>query len=204
MKDLIGGKKKPIKDLVQSPKKKFIDRYKKGLKTAYDADTHIGLLFDIYSVGGGLAAYLDEAKITKHVFYRWQSEHQDFKEAYEAALNMSMRIWEEYPKTAPNFNLQYWHAIMRNRFKYGKSKFKISKTKTAKDLVQSAKVHLDSDDITIVDYSALVNSAKVQAIIDGDCSNSDIYVQSTKEELLEKKAILESIVERQKKIQSKL
>ena len=89
---------------------------------------------------------------------------------------------------------------MRNRFGYGKSRFKIADNKNAKEMMQTAKEHLDKDMITVNDYTAIVNSAKMQAIIDGECNDTEVYRPSTREELLEKKALLENIVETQAKI----
>ena len=90
---------------------------------------------------------------------------------------------------------------MRNRFGYGRSRFKLSDKKKAADMMQAAKEHLDEDNITINDYTAIVNSAKTQAIIDGEYNEEDkTYRPSTREELLEKKALLENIVESQTKI----
>ena len=70
---------------------------------------------------------------------------------------------------------------------------KIADNKNAKEMMQTAKEHLDEDMITVNDYTAIVNSAKMQAIIDGECNDTEVYRPSSREELLEKKVLLENI-----------
>ena len=179
-------------------KNAFIKYYTAGQPTKYDKEKHIGLLFDIFSKGEGVTAFLDEAAVSKRTFYDWLKAHKEFAQAYEGALNRSQRQWEAYPLNIPNLNIPYWSIIMRNRFGFGKSRFKIADKKNAKEMMQTAKEHLDEDMITVNDYTAIVNSAKVQAIIDGECSDTEVYRPSTREELLEKQALLEDIIEKKK------
>ena len=182
-------------------KDNFVKHYRAGKPTKYDEEKHIGLLFDIFNKGEGVAAFLDEAAISKQTFYDWLKAHKEFAAAYEGAINRSHRRWEDLPSKNPDFNFPYWSMIMRNRFGYGRSRFKLSDKKKAADMMQAAKEHLDEDNITINDYTAIVNSAKTQAIIDGEYNEEDkTYRPSTREELLEKKALLENIVESQTKI----
>ena len=67
-------------------------------------------------------------------------------------------------------------------------------------MMKAAKEHLDEDMITVNDYTAIVNSAKMQAIIDGECKDTEVCRPSTREELLEKKALLEDIIEKRKRL----
>ena len=181
-------------------KDNFVKHYRAGKPTKYDEEKHIGLLFDTFNKGEGVAAFLDEAAISKQTFYDWLKAHKEFAAAYEGALNRSQRKWELYPLKNSDFNYPYWSIIMRTRFGFGKSRFKIADKKNAKEMMQAAKEHLDEDMITVNDYTAIVNSAKMQAIIDGECNDTEVYRPSSREELLEKKALLENIVETQAKI----
>ena len=182
-------------------KEEFIKRITSGQPTKYDKEKHIGLLFDIFSKGEGVMAFCADAMISQNTFFLWLKKHKELKEAYDIAINIAGRQWEAYPLKNSNFNFPYWSMIMRNRFGYGRSRFKLSDKKKASEMMQAAKEHLDEDNITINDYTAIVNSAKMQAIIDGECIEEEkIYRPSTREELLEKKALLENIVEKQTKI----
>ena len=179
----------------------FIERCKEGKPTKYEGERHLRLIFNVFNKGEGVMTFCAEALITKPTFYEWLKVHKEFKEAYDIAINIAGRQWEAYPLKNSNFNFPYWSMIMRNRFGYGRSRFKLSDKKKASEMMQAAKEHLDEDNITINDYTAIVNSAKMQAIIDGECIEEEkIYRPSTREELLEKKALLENIVEKQTKI----
>ena len=181
-------------------KEEFIKRITSGQPTKYDKEKHIGLLFDIFSKGEGVMAFCADAMISQNTFFLWLKKHKELKEAYDIAINIAGRPWEAYPLKTSNFNFPYWSMIMRNRFGYGRSRFKLSDKKKAAEMMQTAKEHLDKDMITVNDYTAIVNSAKMQAIIDGECNDTEVYRPSTREELLEKKALLENIVETQAKI----
>lgn len=176
----------------------FIKHYIMGPPTKYEKEKHIGLLFEVFNKGEGVAAFLDEAAVSKQTFYNWLKIHKEFAAAYEGAINLSQRQWETYPLNKSDFNYPYWSIMMRNRFGFGKSRFKIADKKNAKEMMQTAKEHLDEDMITVNDYSAIINSAKVQAIIDGECSDTESYRPSTREALVEKKALLEDIIEKKK------
>ena len=184
-------------------KKEFVKNIKEGrvARVRYDAEKHIGLLYDIFTKGKAISAFCSEAAIAQCTFFEWKNIHPEFKEAYDIAINFAETYWHEMPSNEPEFNYPYWSINMRNRFGFGKSKFKLSDKKKAAEMMQAAKEHLDEDNITINDYTAIVNSAKMQAIIDGECIEEEkIYRPSTREELLEKKALLEDIVEKQAKI----
>ena len=181
-------------------KQKVLQQITAGRPTKYEKEKHIELLLDIYFKGEGVMAFCAEAAITQTTFNLWVRTHKEFKEAYDIAINIAGRQWEAYPLKKSGFNFPYWSMIMRNRFGYGRSRFKIADKKTAAEMMQAAKEHLDEDMITVNDYTAIVNSAKMQAIIDGECNDTEVYRPSTREELLEKKALLENIVETQAKI----
>ena len=183
-------------------KKEFIEsvREGRGRPVTYDKEKHVALLYDLFTKGKPVSAFCAEANIAKCTFFEWKNIHPEFKEAYDRAINFAETYWHEMPSNEPEFNYPYWSINMRNRFGFGKSKFKLSDKKKAAEMMQAAKEHLDEDNITINDYTAIVNSAKMQAIIDGECNDTEVYRPSTREELLEKKALLENIVEKQTKI----
>ena len=182
-------------------KENFTKHCTGGQPTKYEQEKHIGLLFDTFNKGEGVMAFCADAAISRSTFFLWLQKHKELKEAYDIAINIAGRQWEAYPLKNSNFNFPYWSMIMRNRFGYGRSRFKLSDKKKASEMMQAAKEHLDEDNITINDYTAIVNSAKMQAIIDGECIEEEkIYHPSSREELLEKKALLENIVETQAKI----
>jgi hypothetical protein len=182
-------------------KEEFVKHIIAGQPTKYDKEKHIGLLFDTFDRGEGVMAFCADAMISQRTFFVWLKKHREFGEAYKVIINQAGRKWESYPiNPKVNMEFSYWSIIMRNRFGYGKSRFKIADNKNAKEMMQTAKEHLDEDMITVNDYTAIVNSAKMQAIIDGECNDTEVYRPSSREELLEKKALLENIVETQAKI----
>ncbi len=82
-------------------------------------------------------------------------------------INQAGRKWETYPINPKiNIDFPYWSIIMRNRFGYGKSRFNLGDKKTAKEMMQAAKEHLDDDMITVKDYVAIIDSAKTQEMVD--------------------------------------
>lgn len=138
-----------------------------GRLSTYEKDMHISILYDVFSKGEGVMAFCAEALISQVTFFRWLKIHAEFAEAYQVMLNCAGRQWEAYPLD-PNksIDFRYWSLVMRNRFGYGKSSFKLGGAKTGKDLMQAAKEHLDENKISIKDYSAIVDSAKAQVAID--------------------------------------
>ena len=182
---------------------KFYKHISSGQPTKYEETKHIKLLFELFSEGKDVASFCARSWINHDTFFVWLKKHTRFKKAYDVARKIAQEKWEEIPFTNPNFNFPHWHLIMRNRFGLSKSKINLSEKKKATEMMQSAKDHLSEDKITVSDYTAIVNSAKVQAIIDGEVfEEGKIERPSTKEELLEKKALLEDIIETQKKLNS--
>lgn len=170
--------------------KEIAKHIKSGHPTKYDESKHIELLLEVFNRGEGVMAFCKEAFIVKDTFYTWLRKHKMFNIAYEFAKNLGGSLWENMPINR-EVNLVYWTSIMRNRFGYGKSKFKISSAKTAKELLQSAKEHLDRDMITIHDFNAIVNSAKMQELIDTnkeelEDKNLNIVIEVKEHENLDK------------------
>lgn len=181
-------------------KKEFVKNIKEGRSrlATYNAEKHIALLYDLFTNGEPVSAFCAKTGIAQSTFFEWKNTYPEFKEAYDIAINFAETYWHKLPANDPNFNFPYWVINMRNRFGFGKSRFKIADKKNAKEMMQTAKEHLDEDMITVNDYTAIVNSAKTQAIIDGECSDTEVYRPSTREELLEKQALLEDIIEKKK------
>lgn len=187
-------------------KTEFIKSIKdgRGRPVTYDAEKHVALLYDLLTKGKAISAFCAEANIAQSTFFEWKNIYPEFKEAYDRAINFAETYWHEMPANDPNFNFPYWAINMRNRFGFGKSRFKLADKKKATEMMQAAKEHLDEDKITVHDYIAIVNSAKTQAIIDGECPDEEkVCRPSTREELLEKKALLEGIVEKQRLLKEK-
>jgi hypothetical protein len=148
-------------------KEDFVKRISSGQPTKYDPKKHIGLLFDVFNKGEGVMAFCADAMISQKTFFSWLKKHREFSEAYNVIINQAGRKWESYPiDPKVNIEFSYWSIIMRNRFGYGKSRFNLADKKTAKEMMQAAKEHLDDNMISTKDYSSIVDSAKTQALID--------------------------------------
>ena len=148
-------------------KEDFIKRITSGQPTKYDKEKHIELLFDIFNKGEGVMAFCADAMISQNTFFLWLKKHREFSEAYKVIINQAGRKWESYPLNPKgNIEFSYWSIIMRNRFGYGKSRFHFADKKTAREMMQAAKEHLDDNMISTKDYSTIVDSAKTQALID--------------------------------------
>jgi len=148
-------------------KEEFIKRVTSGQPTKYDKEKHRGLLFDVFNEGEGIMAFCADATIDQKTFFTWLKKHKEFGKAYEVIINYAGRKWESYPlDPTVNIEFSYWSIIMRNRFGYGKSRFNLANKKTAKEMMQAAKEHLDDNMITTKDYSTIVDSVKTQVLID--------------------------------------
>ena len=79
----------------------FIKRCTSGKPTEYDAEKHIGIMIDVFSEGEGVAAFLDDASISKQTFYNWLEVHKEFKEAYETAICIACAWWIKRDSLAP-------------------------------------------------------------------------------------------------------
>jgi len=151
-------------------KDNFVKHYRAGKPTKYEEEKHIGLLFDVFSKGEGVAAFLDEAAISKQTFYDWLKAHKEFAAAYEGALNRSQRKWEAYPKDNPDFNFPYWSTIMRNRFGYGKPKVRIVKDATPIARMNAIWEGLEEGELSAQEATQLSSVARTQAEILGNQS----------------------------------
>ena len=67
-------------------KKDFVKFHSVGYPTKYDKEKHIALIYDVFSEGEGVAAFLVEASISKQTFYNWLKAHKEFSSAYEIAF----------------------------------------------------------------------------------------------------------------------
>jgi hypothetical protein len=148
-------------------KEEFVKHILGGKPTKYDKEKHIGLLYTTFDKGEAIMAFCADARIGQRTFYDWLKAHKEFGEAYDIIINQAGRKWELYPiNPKVNMEFPYWSMIMRNRFGYGRSRFNLAGKKTAKEMMQAAKEHLDDNLITTKDYSTIVDSAKTQALID--------------------------------------
>ena len=150
--------------------KDFIKRFTSGKPTKYDKEKHIGLLFNVFNQGKGVAAFLNAASIGNKTFYDWLKAHEEFKEAYEAAVSLAKEIWEDYPEKNPDFNVAYWSIIMRNRFGYGKPKVRIVKDATPIARMNAIWEGLEEGELSAQEATQLSSVARTQAEILGNQS----------------------------------
>ena len=148
----------------------FIKHCTAGQPTKYDKKKHIGLLFDVFSEGEGVAAFCAEAFISQSTFFQWLQKHKEFKECYDIVINIAGRQWEAYPKTAPDFNFPYWSTIMRNRFGYGKPKVRIVKDATPIARMNAIWDGLEEGELSAQEATQLSSVARTQAEILGNQS----------------------------------
>lgn len=174
----------------------FVKHYTAGRPTEYNKEKHIRILFDVFSKGEGVAAFLDEAAISKQTFYDWLKVHKEFKEAYEGALNRSQRMWELYPLNNPNFNFPYWSTMMRNRFGYGKPKIRIAKDATPLARIDSIWEGLEEGQLTGQEATQLASVVSTQANMLTDQPNeSEQFKLETKEEIMAKVYAIQKVIE---------
>lgn len=177
-------------------KNDFIKHYRGGKPTKYDADKHIGLLFDVFSEGEGVAAFLNEATISKQTFYDWLKAHQEFKEAYEGAINCSQRKWETYPKNNPDFNFPYWSTIMRSRFGYGKTKVQIAKDATPLARMNAIWEGLEEGELSGQEATQLSSVATAHYnILANQKQGTEPFELETKEEIMAKVYAIQKVID---------
>jgi hypothetical protein len=174
----------------------FIKRYTAGQPTKYDKKKHIGLLFNVFSEGEGVAAFLDEASISKQTFYDWLKAHPEFAKAYEGAINCSQRKWETYPKNNPDFNFPYWSMIMRTRFGYGKPKVRIVKDATPIARMNAIWEGLEEGELTAQEATQLSSVTTAHAnILASQSPESEEFKRDTREELMEKIYAMQKVID---------
>jgi hypothetical protein len=174
----------------------FIKHYTAGQPTKYDEKKHIGLLFDIFKEGKGVAAYFNAATISKRTFYGWLEVHKEFKEAYEAAVYFAQEIWEDYPKNNPDFNIPYWSIIMRNRFGYGKPKVRIVKDATPIARMNAIWEGLEEGELSAQEATQLSSVATAQAnMLASQSQESEQFKLETKEEIMAKVYAIQKVID---------
>jgi len=154
-----------------SDKEKLKKYLSAGNPTKYNQQWHIDLLVDIFSNGETIAAFCDEAMISRKTFYNWLKEHKEFKEAYEIVINTAERKWEDYPKENPDFNDQYWYMIMKNRFGYGKPRIQVSEDMTPLGRIKAIWKWIEEGELTSDEISKLASLALTQANIESNSAS---------------------------------
>ena len=175
--------------------KNFIKRFTSGKPTKYDKEKHIGLLFNVFNQGKGLAAFFNAASIGKKTFYDWLEAHKEFKEAYEAAVSLAQEIWEDYPKNDPAFNIPYWSIIMRNRFGYGKSKVRTPKDATPLARMDAIWNGLEEGELSAQEATQLSSVANTHAnILVNQKQGTEPFELETKEEIMAKVYAIQKVI----------
>jgi hypothetical protein len=176
--------------------KNFIKRFTSGKPTKYDKEKHIGLLFNVFNKGKGLAAFFNAASIGKKTFYDWLEAHEEFKEAYEAAVYLAQEIWEDYPKDIPDFNIPYWSIIMRNRFGYGKPKVRIVKDATPIARMNAIWDGLEEGELSAQEATQLSSVANTHAsILVNQKQGTEPFELETKEEIMAKVYAIQKVID---------
>jgi hypothetical protein len=181
-------------------KKDFIQHYTRGTPTKYDQEKHIGLLFELFSNGENVAAFLAEAAVSRQTFYNWIKAHKEFAEAYEAAVNICQREWEKYPKDNPDFNISYWAAMMRNRFSYGKSRVRKAKDNTPLARIEAVWIDLEEGNISGSEATQFASVVKTQAdILDKQSYEPGEHKVETAEAIMETVNAIQKVLDSRKK-----
>ena len=137
----------------------------RGRKTKYDAEKHIGLLYDTFIVGEAISAFCAEALISQSTFFKWKQDYPEFKEAYDIAINFAENFWNKLPSNTADFNFNYWHIVMRNRFGFGKPRLYFDKNAEPLQMFETIKEALADQEISIQDAVQLATIAKNKADI---------------------------------------
>lgn len=174
----------------------FIKHCTAGQPTKYDKKKHIGILFDVFSEGEGVAAFCAEAFISQSTFFLWLQKHKEFKECYDIVINIAGRQWEAYPKNNPDFNLSYWSAIMRNRFGYGKPKVRIVKDATPIARMNAIWDGLEEGELSGQEAIQLASVARTQAdILANQKQGTEPFELETKEEIMAKVYAIQKVID---------
>jgi|LauGreDrversion4_2_1035121.scaffolds.fasta_scaffold18263_6 hypothetical protein len=137
----------------------------RGRKTKYEAEKHIGLLYDTFIVGEAISAFCAEALISQSTFFKWKQDYPEFKEAYDIAINFAENFWNKLPSNTADFNFNYWHINMRNRFGFGKPRLYFAKNADPLQMFETIKEALADQEISIQDAVQLATIAKNEADI---------------------------------------
>lgn len=191
---------KKVKNLFSCKEKrnKFVQYSQIQRITRYEAKKHIGLLYDVFSKGEDVMAFCAEALISRHTFYYWLKHHPEFKFAYDIAINIAGRLWEQLPFSGRSFNYPHWSFIMRTRF--GLGRIKVEKTEGAKnpsDRIEAIWKGLESGELSINEVSQLTSIIANQVNIMNNDPNKDekALAINTKEELNNKIEILTAVLD---------
>ena len=158
----------------------------RGRKTKYDAEKHIGLLYDTFIVGEAISAFCAEALISQSTFFKWKEDHPEFKEAYDIAINFAENFWNKLPGNTPDFNFNYWHINMRNRFGFGKPRICLDKKAVPLEMFETIKQGLAYQEISIQEGIQLATIAKTEADIKTGLTEAKTeYEQQSRQEALE-------------------
>ena len=137
----------------------------RGRKTKYEAEKHIGLLYDTFIVGEAISAFCAEALISQSTFFKWKQDYPEFKETYDIAINFAENFWNKLPSNTADFNFNYWHINMRNRFGFGKPRLYFDKNADPLQMFETIKEALADQEISIQDAVQLATIAKNEADI---------------------------------------
>ena len=94
----------------------------KYVSSPYDADKHCQQVIDILKEGDPVAAFCAANNISRVTFYTWINVHEEFKEAYNIAVEHAEKWLTNIGKQGmkgeiPGFNAVAWSMLMRNRCK---------------------------------------------------------------------------------------
>ena len=85
----------------------------------YNPDVHIPELLQVFSEGGDIARFCANLKISRTTYYDWAKKFPDFAQAIDEAYELARAWWEDVGRNnlcSPQFNVNAWRLMMRNRF----------------------------------------------------------------------------------------
>lgn len=94
---------------------------KSGPESKYSPEM-CNIILEVAKRGGHVAEMMVQLNIaSKETFYRWQQEHPEFKESYQASKLVSQAFYEKLGLSGamgeiPNFNASTYALIMNNKF----------------------------------------------------------------------------------------
>ena len=174
----------------------FLKQCKEKTRTKYEGEKHIRLMFNIFKEGEGVMAFCAEALIGKQTFYDWLKAHQEFKKAYDIAINIAGRKWDAMTQASPDFNFPQWSMIMRNRFGYGKPKVRIAKDATPIARMKAIWDGLEEGELSAQEATQLSSVARTQAdILNGPPPEPEPLKQYTHEEKMAQIKEMQKIID---------
>lgn len=177
-------------------KEEFVKAVNSGRKTKYDAEKHIGLLYDTFIVGEAVSAFCAASLISRATFFKWKQDYPEFKEAYDIAINFAENFWNKLPSNTPEFNFNHWHINMRNRFGFGKPRVCIDKKGEPLEMFETIKKGLSDQEISTQEAVQLASVAKTEAEVKtGMKLEQGEYKQISIEEALEYASTLDKAIQ---------